>query len=140
MIRTPPHWRPPWEFRMASPADRRYLPTHEWHKTEGDLVVIGLSQFAVAELTDITFLDIKKQSGPIHRGESFGEIESVKATSELYSGIEGTLVQANQQAIDNPALINEDPYGRGWLVKIRPADAGQLAALLCAEDYDRQHA
>jgi glycine cleavage system H protein len=125
---------------MASPADRRYLPTHEWHKLEGGLVVIGLSQFAVEELTDITFLDIKKKAGPIRPGESFGEIESVKATSELYCGLAGTVVAFNQQAIDSPALINQDPFGQGWLVKVQPADLKQLEALLSAADYDRQHA
>ena len=77
---------------MASPADRRYLESHEWHKAEGDLVVIGVSQFAVDELTDITYLDIKKKAGEIKAGQSFGEIESVKATSELYCGIDGTIV------------------------------------------------
>jgi glycine cleavage system H protein len=124
---------------MASPNDRRYLPTHEWHKPEGDLVVIGLSQFAVDELTDVTFLDITKKSGTIRKGDSFGEIESVKATSSLYSGIDGTIVEINQEALGTPALINQDPYARGWLIKVRPADPAQLQALLSGEDYDRQH-
>lgn len=122
---------------MASPTDRRYLQTHEWHKMEGDTVAIGISQFAVDELTDITFLDIKKTSGPIKAGESFGEIESVKATSEVYSGIDGEVVEVNQAVIDNPALINEDPYDKGWLIKVRPSDAGQLDKLLTAADYDK---
>ena len=76
---------------MASPDDRRYTETHEWHKLDGDSVTVGLTKFAVEELTDITFVDIVKQTGPVARSEVFGEIESVKATSEIYSGIDGVV-------------------------------------------------
>ncbi len=120
---------------MASPNDRRYLKTHEWHKLENGLITIGVSQFAVDELTDITFLDVKKKSGPIKAGESFGEIESVKATSELYAGIDGTVAAVNQEAISNPAIINQDPYGKGWLFKLKISDPGQLDELLTPEEY-----
>ncbi len=125
---------------MASPEDRRYLDSHEWHKPEDGLVVIGISQHAVDELTDITYLEITNESGPIRKGESFGEIESVKATSELYAGIDGEVVDVNREVIDNPALINEDPYDRGWMIKVRPDDPEQLEQLLSASDYDRQAA
>lgn len=124
---------------MASPSDRRYLESHEWHKPEGDTVTIGISQFAVEELSDVTFVEIEKQDGSIAKGEAFGEIESVKATSELYSGIDGEVVAINGEVVDNPALINEDPYGKGWLLKIKPADAAQLDQLLSSADYDKQH-
>ena len=124
---------------MPSPADRRYTATHEWHKSEAGQVILGISEFAVRELTDITFLDIKKKSGPIKAGETFGEIESVKATSELYCAIDGTVVAFNQEAIDNPALINEDPYGKGWLIKVAPGNAAQVDGLLSAADYDKKH-
>lgn len=123
---------------MSSPTDRRYTPTHEWHKPEADLVVVGLTRFAVDELTDITFLDIRKSSGAIKKGESFGEIESVKTTSELYSGIDGTVVAVNDAAVKNPAVINEDPFGAGWLIKIKPADAKAVDGLLDAKTYDQQ--
>ena len=124
---------------MSSPSDRRYLQTHEWHKLEADTVTIGISQFAVDELTDITFLDIKKKAGPIKAGESFGEIESVKATSDLYSGVDGTIVEVNQAAVSDPAIINQDPHGKGWLVKVRANDPGQLNKLMSAADYDKTH-
>jgi glycine cleavage system H protein len=123
---------------MASPQDRRFLETHEWHQERDGLVTIGVSQFAVDELTDITYLDIKKKSGPIRAGESFGEIESVKATSELYCGIDGTVVEFNQAAIDNPAIINEDAFDKGWLIKVKPSDAAQLGKLLSAAEYDKK--
>ncbi len=123
---------------MASPDDRRYSQTHEWYKPEGELVTVGISQFAVDELTDITFLEILTTEGEIAKGETFGEIESVKTTSELYSALDGEVVEANQQAIENPALLNEDPYDKGWLIKLRPSDPAQLDALMTAEQYDQQ--
>ena len=123
---------------MASPADRRYLESHEWHKTEGDLVVIGISQFAVDELTDVTYVDIRVASGAIARGDAFGEVESVKATSEVYSGVTGEVVEANQAVIEDPSLINSDPFGKGWLIKVRPTDLSQLDSLLDAAAYDRK--
>lgn len=122
---------------MASPADRRYLESHEWHKPEGDLVVIGISQFAVDELTDITYVDVKKQSGPIKAGQTLGEIESVKATSDIYCGIDGEVVQVNQAVIDDPSLINKDPYGQGWLIKVKPSNPAQLQTLLASDQYDQ---
>ena len=124
---------------MPAPDDRRYLESHEWHKPEGDLVVIGISQFAVDELTDITFLEVTAE-GKICKGEPLGEIESVKATSELYCGIDGEVVEVNQAVIDDPSLINRDCYGEAWIVKIRPTDARQLEGLLSPEDYQKQAA
>lgn len=124
---------------MASPDDRRYLESHEWHKLDDGVVTIGVSQFAVDELTDITYVEVTQQDGPIKAGTSFGEIESVKATSELYCGVDGKVVEVNQEVLDNPALVNEDPYGKGWLVKIEPDDPSQFESLLSAADYDQKH-
>lgn len=124
---------------MASPDDRRYLESHEWHKPEGDLVVVGVSQFAVDELTDVTYIDIAKDSGTIGAHETFGEIESVKATSDLYCGIAGEVVEVNQAVIDNPALVNDDPFGAAWLIKVKPSDPSELDSLLSAADYDAAH-
>ncbi len=122
---------------MASPADRRYRETHEWHMPQGDLVVIGVSRFAVDELTDVTYLDVRAKT--VKAGETFGEIESVKATSDLYAGIDGDVVEVNQAVLDNPAIINDDPYDKGWIVKVRPRDIKQLDALLSSADYDKLH-
>ena len=125
---------------MPVPDDRTYLDSHEWHKAEGDLIAIGVSQPAVDELTDITYLEVAKDAGPIAKGESFGEIESVKATSELYCGVAGEVVEVNQAVIDNPALINEDCYGAGWIIKVRPTDPDAVKHLLTAEQYQANHA
>lgn len=121
---------------MPSPDDRRYLESHEWHKLEGDLVVIGISQFAVDELTDVTYVEVAKEDGSIDAGESFGEVESVKATSELYCGIAGEVVEVNQAVIDEPSLINDDCYGKAWLIKVKPSDPADLDGLLASADYD----
>ena len=121
---------------MASPADRRYLASHEWHKLDGNVVTIGVSQFAVDELTDITYVDFAKKSGTIKAGESFGEIESVKATSDLYCGVTGEVVATNQKVADDPSTVNRDPYGDGWLIKVKVSDTAQLNKLLAADQYD----
>lgn len=124
---------------MPAPDDRRYLESHEWHKPEGDLVAIGISRHAVEELADITYIEFTKDSGNIAAGEPFGEIESVKATSELYCGIDAEIVETNDEVIDNPAIINEDPFGKAWLIKVRPNNPADLEKLLASTDYDKQN-
>ncbi len=121
---------------MASPDDRRYLQTHEWHKLEGNIVTIGISKFAVDELTDLTFVEITQTEGQVNAGGALGEIESVKATSDVYTGVSGTVVEVNQRAMDDPSLVNRDPYEAGWLVKIEADDTSQLDGLMSAEQYD----
>lgn len=120
---------------MSFPDDRRYLKSHEWHKLEGDVVLIGISQQAVDELTDVTYVDITVPDGEIKAGEAFGEIESVKATSEMYCGIDGEVVEVNGALEDNPGLVNEDCYGKAWMIKVKPSDPSQLDGLLSAEQY-----
>ncbi len=124
-----------------TPTDRRYLDSHEWHKPEDDgTVTIGISNFAVEELTDITYVEVSKDSGAIKAGETFGEIESVKATSDLFCGIDGEVVEVNQAVIDAPETINRDPYGQGWLIRVKPTDPGQLESLKSTADYDAANA
>ena len=123
---------------MSSPTDRRYLESHEWHKLDGDVVTIGISKFAVDELTDITYIELARTEGQIEAGESFGEVESVKATSDLYSGVSGEIIEVNQDAVDNPAVLNDDPYEAGWLLKVRVPDTAEYDGLLSAADYDEK--
>ncbi len=126
---------------MSTPTDRRYLDSHEWHRPEDDgTVTLGISQFAVNELNDVTYLEFLKDSGSLSKGETFGEIESVKATSELYAGIDGEIVEVNQAALDEPDVINRDCYGEGWMIRVKPSDPTQLDALLDAAAYDALHA
>src|SRR5712672_267590 len=102
---------------MSAPKDRRYLETHEWHKLEGDTVTIGITQFAADELTDITFVDLPKIGTKVEPNKRFGEIESVKATSDLYSGVGGTVTAVNDELKNNPGLVNRDSYEGGWMIK-----------------------
>jgi glycine cleavage system H protein len=121
---------------MPAPTDRRYLETHEWHKPEGDgTVAIGITQFAADELTDITFVQLPKVGTKLTANKPFGEIESVKATSDLYSGISGEVVAVNGDLTTKPGLVNTDPYAGGWMIKIKPSDPGEVNKLLSSEDY-----
>ena len=120
---------------MPAPDDRRYSDSHEWHKPEGDLVVIGITQFAVDQLTDVTFVEMKPAGTNVGKGDAVGEVESVKTTSDIYSSVSGEIVEVNDELGDNPGLINEDCYGKGWLVKIKPSDPAELEGLMDAAAY-----
>jgi len=119
-----------------NPADLRYAKTHEWARLEGDLVTIGISKFAVEELADLVFLDLPDVGSRAVAGEAFGEIESVKAVSDLNSPVDGEIVEVNAGVADQLDDLANDPFGAGWLVKIRCDDPGQLEALLTAEQYE----
>ena len=120
---------------MSAPKDLRYLQTHEWHRVEGDTVTIGITQFAADELTDITFVDLPKVGATVTANSRFGEIESVKATSDLYSGVSGTVTAVNGELSGEPGLVNRDPYAGGWMIKVKVTDPGQVNELLSVEDY-----
>ena len=124
---------------MSAPSDLRYLQTHEWHRLEGDTVTIGITQFAADELTDITYVDVKAKPGTkVSANSRFGEIESVKTSSELYSGIGGTVTAVNEALSGDPGLVNRDPYGEGWMIKIKVDDPAQVSQLLSADDYRKK--
>ena len=120
---------------MQAPKDYRYLETHEWHKTEGDTVTIGITHFAADELTDITFVDLPKVGTAVTANKRFGEIESVKATSDLYSGVSGTISAVNSELTNNPGLVNKDPYQGGWMIKVKVTDPSAATKLLSEEQY-----
>ncbi len=119
----------------AAPSDRRYLETHEWHKPDGETVTIGITQIAADELTDITFVQLPKPGAKIEAGKPFGEVESVKATSDLYSGVSGEVVAVNEALSSEPGLINRDPYADGWMIRIKASNPSQIDLLLTSEDY-----
>jgi len=120
---------------MSPPTDYRYLETHEWHKLEGDTVTIGITQIAADELTDITFVSLPKIGASIEANKRFGEIESVKASSDLYSGVGGTVTAVNTDLNNNPGLVNKDPYNAGWMVKLKVTNPAEVNKLLSAEQY-----
>jgi len=117
------------------PVDCRYTQEHEWARTEGNLVVVGITHHAVEQLGDITLVTLPAPGTQVQRGDSFGDIDSVKAVSELYAPIDGEVVERNAELDRAPESVNQDPYGAGWMVKIRPRDTAQLEDLLDAAGY-----
>lgn len=122
---------------MAVPNDRRYSKSHEWFKAEGNLVTIGITKFAADELTDVTYVDLPAVGKSVAAGSSFGEVESVKATSELYSAVGGTVRELNDRLSDEPQLVNEDPFGAGWMIKLQCSDLSPLEKLMDAAAYEK---
>lgn len=119
----------------STPSDRRYLQSHEWHKLDGDTVTIGITQFAADELTDITYVKLPKVGDPVQANRPFGEIESVKATSDLYSGVSGTVTEVNGDLASSPGLVNTDPYEKAWMIRVKASNPAEVQGLLSLEDY-----
>ena len=117
-------------------ASLRYLPSHEWAHVEGDTATVGITDFAVSQLTDLTYVELPKVGSTVTRGERFGEVESVKAVSDLYSPVTGEVVEANASLEDDVAPLSDDPFGRGWLIKVRVADRSSLDGLLDRAGYE----
>src|SRR5947209_1809089 len=120
---------------MSAPTNYRYLETHEWHNLEGDTVTIGITQIAADELTDITFVQLPRVGAEVKANGRFGEIESVKATSDLYTGVTGTVTAVNADLTNNPGLVNKDPYKAAWMIKVKVTNPAEMNKLLSAEDY-----
>lgn len=123
---------------MGVPTDRRYLKSHEWHKLDGDICTVGITQFAADELTDVTFVSLPKVGKEVFANQPMGEIESVKATSDLYSGVSGVVAEVNEKLSSAPELVNSSPFDQGWMVKIKVSDPAQHSRLLAADAYEAQ--
>jgi glycine cleavage system H protein len=123
---------------MPVPDDRKYLPTHEWHLADGDACTIGITQHAADELTDITYVDLPAVGTAVSAGEPFGEVESVKATSDLISGVTGEVTEVNEDLTGDPSLVNTDPHEGGWMIKVKMTDPTELSPLLDATGYTQQ--
>jgi glycine cleavage system H protein len=122
----------------TNPADRRYTTEHEWIKPQGDSYLVGITAFAQDQLGDIVYVELPKVGDQVEAGKAFGVIESVKTASDLYAPITGEVIEVNSDLVDQPQQVNEDPYERGWMIKLRPADSTQLENLLTAEQYAEQ--
>jgi len=121
---------------MPSPSDRRYTKEHEWVRVQNDLGTVGITDYAQDQLGDIVYLDLPSPGAQVKQLEKLGEIESVKAVSDLYSPVSGEVVEVNQALIDRPELVNQSPYEEGWLVRVRLADPAEVDNLLTAAQYD----
>lgn len=124
---------------MPSPSNCRFTESHEWFSVEGDVVTVGITQFAANELTDITYVEMQPAGTSLDAGQSVGEVESVKTTSDVYSAVAGEIIQVNEALEDDPSLINSDPFGEGWLVKIRSSDLSPLDGLMDQPSYDEKY-
>ena len=124
---------------MTNPRECRFAETHEWLHIDEDVVTLGLTKYAVNELTDITYIEMKSPGSTILPGESVGEVESVKTTSDVYSPVGGELIEVNSAVVDDPSLLNSDPYGAGWLAKVRTTDPSLLDALMDRQTYETKY-
>ncbi len=120
------------------PDELRYLESHEWTTTDGDTVRVGISAFAQDELGDVVFVELPPAGDEVTAGEPFGVVESIKAVSDLYSPVSGEVVAVNETLFDSPELVNDDPYGDGWMIEIDPSDGVGFADLLDPSEYDEQ--
>ncbi len=119
------------------PADLRYTKEHEWARKEGDLLVVGITAHAVAQLGDITMVTLPEAGTTLSVGETFGDVDSVKAVSELYAPVDGEVVEINAALEDAPESVNEAPYEGGWMLKIRPSDPAAFDGLMDAAAYTK---
>lgn len=120
---------------MNIPKELRYTKDHEWVRLEGDVAVIGITDYAQGELGDIVFVEIETEGDNLDAEEVFGTVEAVKTVSDLFMPLKGEVVEVNEALEDDPQLVNEDPYGKGWMIKVKLEDASVLDSLLTDEAY-----
>jgi len=119
------------------PKDLKYSREHEWIKADGNTGVVGITDFAQKSLGDIVFIELPGVGDEITAGDTFGVVESVKAASDLYAPVSGKVIEVNEEVLDSPQLVNEDPYGKGWLIKVEITNEAELEELLSPEDYEK---
>jgi len=119
-----------------NPVELKYDKEHEWVRVEGDIAVIGISDFAQDQLGEVVYIDLPSAGDSVTAGETFGEIESVKSVSELYAPVTGEIVKVNDALSDTPETVNQDPYGEGWMIEVRMDDPSQPDGLMSAEEYE----
>lgn len=122
---------------MEFPKDLKYTKEHEWVKLEGNVVVVGITDYAQDSLGDVVYVELPQEGAGVTKNESFGVVESVKAVSDLYSPVSGSVAEVNDAIVDNPEVINEDPYGDAWMIKVELSNAGELDDLMNADDYQK---
>src|SRR5213078_726168 len=119
-----------------TPEDSRYAKSHEYVHVEGDTGTVGITDYAQKELGDVVFVELPSVGTQLDAGDELGSIESVKAVSELFAPVSGEVTEVNERLRDKPELVNTDPYGDGWMIKVRLSDASELDELMTAEEYD----
>lgn len=129
---------------MGYPTDVRYTREHEWARVEGGVVTVGITSYATDQLGDVVFVELPEPGKKLEAGKPFGVVEAVKTVSDLYAPIDGEVVEINGALTDNPAIVNQEPFGEGWMIRIRPKNAADVEKLLSPDDYEKlieeQHA
>ena len=120
---------------MNTPAELKYTKDHEWVRVEGDVAVIGITDFAQSELGDIVFVDIQTQGETLAKEEVFGAIEAVKTVADAFMPVSGEVIEVNPELEGAPEKVNSDPYGEGWMIKVKMSDPAELDSLMSADDY-----
>ncbi|AEF95117.1 Glycine cleavage system H protein [Desulfotomaculum nigrificans CO-1-SRB] len=120
---------------MKVPADLKYSKEHEWVKVDGNRAIVGITDFAQESLGDIVFVELPSVGDTVEVDDTFGVVESVKTASDLYVPVSGEVVEVNNEVIDSPELVNQDPYGKGWMMVVEMSDPSQLDNLMSAEEY-----
>ncbi len=122
---------------MGYPEDVRYTRDHEWARLENGVVTVGITNYATDQLGDVVFVELPEVGRALEAGKAFGVVEAVKTVSDLYAPLAGEVVEVNGALTDNPATVNGDPYGDGWMIRIRVKDAGEYQKLLSSADYEK---
>jgi len=122
---------------MKVPADLKYTKDHEWIRVEGETAIVGITDFAQKELGDVVFVEIETEGEELAKGETFGTVEAVKTVSDLFMPVGGKVLEINEALADEPELVNNDPFGNGWMIKLQITDAAELDELLSAGDYQK---
>ena len=122
---------------MNIPADLKYTQDHEWVRVEGEMAVVGVTDFAQGELGDVVFVEIETEGETLDKGETFGTVEAVKTVSDLFMPVGGEVAEVNEALADEPELVNKDPYEGGWMIKVKMSDASELESLMDAEGYKK---
>jgi glycine cleavage system H protein len=122
---------------MKFPENLRYTKDHEWVRTEGDNAIVGITDFAQKELGDIVYVEVETVGKSLKAGDVFGTVEAVKTVSDLYMPVSGLILELNPDLANAPELVNDDPYGKGWMIKIKMSDLTELDSLMKASDYAR---
>ncbi len=120
---------------MLIPEDLKYTSEHEWVREESELVVVGITDYAQEALGELVFIELPSEGDEINKGDTFGAVESTKSVSDLFAPVSGEVVEINEVLLDSPELINQDPYGEGWLIKVKPFEDADISDCLDFEDY-----
>ena len=123
---------------MNFPDDLKYTKDHEWVRVNGDIAVVGITDFAQSELGDIVFVEIETEGEELEAEEVFGSVEAVKTVSDLFMPVSGEIVEVNSDLEANPEVVNEDPYGKGWMIKVRMSDPSEVEKLLDSDAYQQE--